>query len=161
MHPRKRPCRSLHIISLVSGRCGCNLELIIFKLISRIDILHISYEIALRWMPQHLIDDWSTLVQVMVWCHQTKAITSVNVAPDLCRYMVSLNHSGLKLFWVFLSKNISGYQMPATTCFAIRSSNIVIILQGLHFLVGLMSFNRNPRKGFCFLKCWVCLCMYW
>ena len=30
----------------------------------------ISYEIALRWMPQDFADDKSTLVQVMAWCHQ-------------------------------------------------------------------------------------------
>ena len=30
----------------------------------------ISYEIALRWMPQDLTDDKSTLVQVMAWCRQ-------------------------------------------------------------------------------------------
>ena len=30
----------------------------------------ISYEIALRWMPQDLTDDRSTLVQVMAWCRQ-------------------------------------------------------------------------------------------
>ena len=30
----------------------------------------ISYEIALRWMPQALTDDKSTLVQVMAWCRQ-------------------------------------------------------------------------------------------
>ena len=30
----------------------------------------ISYEIALRWMPQDLTDEKSTLVQVMAWCRQ-------------------------------------------------------------------------------------------
>ena len=30
----------------------------------------ISYEIAIRRMPLDLIDDKSTLVQVMAWCHQ-------------------------------------------------------------------------------------------
>ena len=40
-------------------RYGCNLKLtlVIFKLISRIDILSLSCEIALRWMPQDLTDD--------------------------------------------------------------------------------------------------------
>ena len=28
----------------------------------------ISYEIALRWMPQDLTDGKLTLVQVMAWC---------------------------------------------------------------------------------------------
>ena len=33
----------------------------------------VSYEIALRWMPQDLTDDKSTLVQVMVWCRQASS----------------------------------------------------------------------------------------
>ena len=56
--------------SLAPGRWGCNIKLIIFKLISRIDIMGVSGEFALRWMPQDLADDWSTLVQVMAWCRQ-------------------------------------------------------------------------------------------
>ena len=56
--------------SLVPGRCGCNLKLIIFKRMSRTDILSISCEIALRWMPQELTYGKSTLVQVMAWCLQ-------------------------------------------------------------------------------------------
>ena len=59
-----------HINSLVPGRCGCNLKLVIFKLTSRVYILNISCEIALRWMPQDLTGDKSTLVQVMAWCRQ-------------------------------------------------------------------------------------------
>ena len=44
------------INSLCPGRCDCNLKLIIFKHLSMTDILNISYEIALRWMPQELTD---------------------------------------------------------------------------------------------------------
>ena len=52
---------------LASGRYGCNIRLSIFKVIWRIDILNISYEIALMWTPQDLTDDGkSTLIQVMV-----------------------------------------------------------------------------------------------
>ena len=64
-------------ISLVPGRSYCNRKLVIFKLISRIGILSISYESALRWMPQDLTDDWSTVV--MAWCRQACA----NVDPIL------------------------------------------------------------------------------
>ena len=42
--------------SLAPGRSGSNLKLIIFKLILRIDILSISFEFALRWMPQNTFD---------------------------------------------------------------------------------------------------------
>ena len=37
--------------SLAPVICGCNSELVIFKLISRIDIISMFCEIALRWMP--------------------------------------------------------------------------------------------------------------
>ena len=58
--------------ALAPGRCGCNLKLINFKIISRIEISGISCEITRRWMPQDLTDDWSTLVQVMAWwCQAT------------------------------------------------------------------------------------------
>ena len=61
---------ALPVNSLVPGRCGWNLNLVIFKLTSRVDTLSISGEIALRWMPQDFTDDKSTLVQVMAWCRQ-------------------------------------------------------------------------------------------
>ena len=57
-------------LNVVPGRGGCNLKLVIFKLTSRVDILSISREIALMWMPQDFTDDKSTLVQAMAWCHQ-------------------------------------------------------------------------------------------
>ena len=39
--------------------------------LSMSDIFSIFCQIARRWMPQHLTDDKSTMVQVMAWCHQT------------------------------------------------------------------------------------------
>ena len=62
--------RSQCVNSLAPGRCGCYLKLVVFKLVSRINILSISCEIVLRWTPQDLTDDKSTLVQVMAWCRQ-------------------------------------------------------------------------------------------
>ena len=44
-----------------------SLKLVNFKLISMINNF---CEVAIRWMPQHLTDHLSTLVQVMAWCHQ-------------------------------------------------------------------------------------------
>ena len=43
--------------SLAPGRCGRNLKYLNFNLTSMINILSISYEIALRGMAQDLIDD--------------------------------------------------------------------------------------------------------
>ena len=37
--------------------CLYNIELIVLKLILRLDVLSISCEIALRWMTQDLTDD--------------------------------------------------------------------------------------------------------
>ena len=47
-----------------------SLQLINFKLISMMNMSSIFYQIAIRWMPQHLTDHQSTLVQVMAWCCQ-------------------------------------------------------------------------------------------
>ena len=60
----------LTINSLAPGKCGCNLKLVFFQVISRTDILGISLASAPRWMPWDLTDDNSTLVQVMAWCRQ-------------------------------------------------------------------------------------------
>ena len=42
----------------------------IFNIALLIGIFKSSYDNVLRWMPQDLIDDKSTLLQVMAWCHQ-------------------------------------------------------------------------------------------
>ena len=51
----------------------------------------ISCEMALIWMSLGFTDDQSTVVQVMAWCRQAKAITWANVDPDLCRDMASVS----------------------------------------------------------------------
>ena len=55
--------------SLAPGRFGFNFKWVIFKFISRIAILNISSEIALRRMPHNHTDDYS-MFQVIVCCHQ-------------------------------------------------------------------------------------------
>ena len=52
------------------GNAGIILKSVIFELISTIDILRLSSEIALKWMSHVLADDWSVLVEVMAWCCQ-------------------------------------------------------------------------------------------
>ena len=70
-HQQHLAYESVSIInSLAPGRCCSIFKLVIFKLISRRDLLSISYEIALRWMSQDLAEDYSTVVQVMAWCRQ-------------------------------------------------------------------------------------------
>ena len=73
--------------SLAPGRCSCNLVSVIFKLISWIDILNISCEVALEWITQDFTADWSMLVQVMAPCHRQQAITWTNIDQDLYCHM--------------------------------------------------------------------------
>ena len=61
---------SNNVNSLAPGRFQFNFRKVIFKLTLVNGGWGISYEIALRWMPQDLTDDKSTLVQVMAWCRQ-------------------------------------------------------------------------------------------
>ena len=68
-------CTQSYTLTLGPRRCSCNLKLVIFKLISRIDILTFSYAIILRWMTQDLTDDQSTLIQVMAWCCQCHCLS--------------------------------------------------------------------------------------
>ena len=62
--------RNWWINSLAPGRFQFHLREVIFKLNLVNGGWGISYEIALRWMPQDLTDNKSTLVHVMAWCHQ-------------------------------------------------------------------------------------------
>ena len=61
-------CNTLN--SLDPGRSSCDFENVIFNLALLIGIFKSSYDNVLRWMPQNLTDDKSTLVQVMAWRHQ-------------------------------------------------------------------------------------------
>ena len=54
--------------SVAPGRFQFNFRKVIFKLTLVNGGCGISYEIALRWMPQDLTDVKSTLFQVMAWC---------------------------------------------------------------------------------------------
>ena len=56
--------------SLAPGKFGCDFKNSIFNLVLFIGILKFLYDNALRWMPQNVTDDKSTLVQVMAWCRQ-------------------------------------------------------------------------------------------
>ena len=62
--------RGNYFNSLASVRSECHSRNIIFNLVLLIGIFRSSHDNALRWMPQDLTDDKSTLVQVMAWCRQ-------------------------------------------------------------------------------------------
>ena len=56
--------------SLAPWRFQTNFRKAIFQLILAIDGWSVSCKIVLKWMPMHLADGKSTLVQVMAWCRQ-------------------------------------------------------------------------------------------
>ena len=60
----------LSVNSLAPGKFEWNFSYVILKQILVIDGCGISCEIAIIWMSLDFIDDQSTLVQVMAWCHQ-------------------------------------------------------------------------------------------
>ena len=56
--------------SLAPGRSECYSKNVIFILVLLIGIFRSSHDNTLRWMPEDLTDDKSTLVLVMAWCRQ-------------------------------------------------------------------------------------------
>ena len=64
-----RTVRSTQLNSLGPGKCSSNLKNMISDSMYRIEA-RVFTAIVLRWMPQHLTNENSTLVQVMAWCHQ-------------------------------------------------------------------------------------------
>ena len=77
---------------LAHWTCGGYLNLGFFKLKPCIDILGISCEIALMWMPWDLTDDLSILVHLIARCGQTPSHNLRQFDPDLCRQITSLIH---------------------------------------------------------------------
>ena len=58
------------INSLMPGVCGSYFTNIVFKFSIQKSSLGTCYKVALRWIPQNFPNKKSTLVQVMVLCHQ-------------------------------------------------------------------------------------------
>ena len=56
--------------SSAPGRCCSNFKSLIWKQLLRITLMSNSSKMPLRWMPETLLYDKSTLVQVMAWCRQ-------------------------------------------------------------------------------------------
>ena len=61
--------------SLAPGRCGCKFKIVISEHLLWIKFMNTSCELALSWMTPNSCDDKSTLVQVMVWCHQPLSLS--------------------------------------------------------------------------------------
>ena len=87
--------------SLDPGRFSCNHKRVIFKLISRMDILHISGEITLKWMLRDVTDAESSLIQVMAWCHQASSHCQNQCRPSSTMpYGIIKPWRGVKC-WIF------------------------------------------------------------
>ena len=82
--------------SLAPERCNCGLQVVIFKLISRMDISSISPEIGLNWTPHDHFDDKSTLHDL-----GNGLVPSGNkplpesMFAEICDHLASLGHSQL------------------------------------------------------------------
>ena len=94
--------------SLAPGRSSCDFKNLIFNLALLIGIFKSSSENILRWMPQDLTDDKSTLVQVMAWCRQATSHYQKQCWPrspkpyDIQSQMASLDPNELtNMLWAW------------------------------------------------------------
>ena len=78
--------------SLEPGRCGSSFKSFIYKHTLWIKfMLSTSCEIAHRWMPQGLMDDFPTLVQIMAWCYCLSGNKPLP-EPMLNEFYVAIRH---------------------------------------------------------------------
>ena len=103
--------------SLAPGRPGCHYKTAIFNLVLLIGIFTSSKDNALRWMPWHLTDDKSTLVQVMAWCSQTTSHylsqcwpTGISMSPYGVTRPQWVNSEYFKSCWLQILINIKHKQ---------------------------------------------------
>ena len=98
--------------SLAPGKFEWHFRHVIFKQILMIDGWGISYEIALIWMSQNIIDDRSTLVQVMVWCGQATSHYLSQCWPrSLSPYGVSRLQWVNTIQWKVISTNNADFKV--------------------------------------------------
>ena len=93
----------LTVKSLTPGRFGYDYKNVIFSLALQIGIFR-SYDYVIRWMPQALTDDKSTLGQVMAWCRQAASHYQSQCWPSSMWPYTSLGHNELS-FSLSLSQN--------------------------------------------------------
>ena len=91
--------RIREVNSLALGRYGNNFKSIVFKPIIQKNGFGTHREIALKWMPQNLIIEKSTVVQIMAWCRQVASHYLNQCWPkSMLPYDVTRPH------WVNMSK---------------------------------------------------------
>ena len=85
---------------------GCKLKLLIFKLMWRRGIPNISCDDNFDWISKDIIDDQSTLVQVMTCLG---GITRIDVDHILRRRMVWLSHNDLTHGYINKVRSVAFY----------------------------------------------------
>ena len=93
--------------SLAPGRSYCDFEDVIFNPSLLIGIFKSSFDNVLRWIPQDLTDDKSTLVQVRLGAVRQQAITWTSVDQDLQGHMASLGPNELSEIWITIQKSFN------------------------------------------------------
>ena len=88
------------IILLAPWRCGNKYKTICFKLNIQNSSMGTCNEICLRWMPQNLTNEKSTLIQVLAWCPKATNHYLSQCWPRTM--MVSLCHNEFNHVHVFV-----------------------------------------------------------
>ena len=91
---------NMQINSLAPGRSECDSKTGIFNLNLLIVIFRSSHGNAMRWMPQDLTDDKSTLGQVMAWCHQASNLHLNQCWPSSLTHICSTRDRGVNYCWL-------------------------------------------------------------
>ena len=91
----KQPWRIWENVSLHSTKANLILQPQQNSTTSRVHVLwDISPKIALGWLSLDVIDDESTVVQVMAWCRQATSYYLNQCSQDQCHHMASLGRYG-------------------------------------------------------------------
>ena len=155
------PHYHMALTRLSLGNLHAILKIHNFNHVLMIGILRPSCDNTLRWMPQDLTDDKSTLVLVMTNISPIRqwAITWANVDPDLCCHTASQGHNELKgnssfhyfLRFVFINGVKWLYNMTFAwqhNCFSFapgRCSNVPKFVIFKHFVI---RSSDNDSTGF-------------
>ena len=108
--PQVTSSHSNHYVKLTGPYHGEGFQLYVTSKML-VDGWYVSCEISLRWMSLDLMDDKSTLVQVMAWCCQATTNYLSQCDPHLCCHMVSSGHNVLThwgLVMLYVSVNWTG-----------------------------------------------------
>ena len=130
----------LAINSLAPGRSGYNSKNGIFNFVLLIGVFR-SSDNALRWMPQDLTDDKSTLVQVMDWCRQATSHYLSQCWPSSLPYGVTTPQ------WVLITPQVTDFSDKIINTNQLLPLEFAAVLL-LPFVWGEMSQRRCRASNF-------------